>query len=58
MEKEDIINGLKKEGCNFISNNYYKMSKEQLKEIALTSFYYLSLDSKEYALKDIEEYIN
>lgn len=58
MEKEDIINGLKKEGCNFIANNYYKMSKEQLKEIALTSFYYLSLDSKEYALKDIEEYIN
>lgn len=58
MEKKDIINGLKKEGCNFIANNYYKMSKEQLKEIALTSFYYLSLDSKAYALKDIEEYIN
>lgn len=35
MDKKEIINGIKKEGLNFIACNYYKLTKEQLKEICL-----------------------
>lgn len=39
MEKSEIIKRLKKEGMNFISNNYYKLSKEELKEICIAYIY-------------------
>lgn len=35
MNDKEILEGLKKTPYDFIACNYYKMSKEQLKDIAL-----------------------
>lgn len=35
MENKEILKGLKKTPYDFVANNYYKMDKEQLKDIIL-----------------------
>lgn len=54
MNKSEILKGIKKEGCNFIANNYWKLSKEELKEICIAYMYAL----KESDKKNIVNYEN
>ena len=35
MEEKEILQGLNDKPYDFVANNYYKMSKEQLKDIIL-----------------------
>lgn len=54
MENEEIMEGLKnpKHAYDFICNNYWKMSKEDLKNIAKELIYILTANENEYT----EEY--
>lgn len=55
MDKKQIIEGIKKEGWYiFIANNYYKLSKEDLKTIILE----LDCATDEEVLKSEYETIN
>lgn len=56
MDLEKIINEIKvnKKGLyDLVANNYYNMSKEDLKEIALNAIYLLDDDNA--IIKEIEE---
>ena len=57
MEKEEIIEGLKRSESDFVANNYYKMTKEQLKELVIDAIYVLDKEGVKKFINEVEEYL-
>ena len=55
MNEKEILKGLKEASYDFIANNYYKLSKEQLKDILLEYIYVVDEDTEEEAIENIKE---
>lgn len=55
MENKEILEGLKKASYDFIANNYYKLSKEQLKDILLEYIYVTDTEAEEEAIENLAE---
>lgn len=55
MNEKEILKGLKNASYDFIANNYYKLSKEQLKDILLEYIYVADKDTEEEAIDNLKE---
>ena len=60
---EDFIKALKQGvGYDYLANNYYKMSKEELKRIGLELLYELTSESHtpdiENVIEELEDHVN
>lgn len=56
MNKSEIINKLEKTPYDFVCNNYYKLEKEDLKDIAKEAIYLLDKDQQKEFIENLKEW--
>lgn len=55
MDKEEILKELEKAPYDFVANNYYKLDKEELKNICLEAIYQLDETQTKNMLEELKD---
>ena len=54
MNEKEILEGLKKAPYDFIANNYYKLSKEELRDILKEFIYVATPEQTNEVIEELE----